>query len=187
MNKYIDKENVIELIRKGRHDRVLNTLYHNYPAFKKSFVRAGGKESDSEDIFQDALLILIEKLADKGFTLHCEINTYLFSICRNLSLIYFKKKTKKLIAPIDTNNDYSDLNEVRSFIEREKKFETFDEVLRRTGKKCLKILNLFYVQKLKMTAIAEQLGFKSEDSAKTQKYKCLEKAKELFKTVKIEL
>ena len=35
-----------------------------------------------------------------------------------------------------------------------------------------------------MVDIAVQLGFKSEDSAKTQKYKCLEKIKALYKAVK---
>ena len=94
MKKAIDKESIIELIRSGKQNRVLNTLYHNYPAFKKSFIKAGGKESDSADLFQDALLVLMEKLNDKDFTLHCEINTYLFSICRNLSLIYLRKKRK---------------------------------------------------------------------------------------------
>ena len=42
---------------------------------------------------------------------------------------------------------------------------------------------MFYYQKRSMKTIASELGFKSETSAKTQKYKCLEKARKLISSV----
>ena len=38
------------------------------------------------------------------------------------------------MAPIDSKKNYSDLDEVENFIEREKKLETLDKVLEKTGK-----------------------------------------------------
>jgi len=178
----MDKNKIIELIKSGQHDKALNNLYQNFPAFKKSFVKAGGKTKDAADLFQDALLILIENCNKQNFVLTCEMNTYLFSICRNLSLVYFKKKSKSLLSPIDDSMIHANDSRIEELMEREKKYHQLDEVLKKTGKKCLEILSLFYEQNLKMTVIAERLGYKSESSAKTQKYKCLEKAKSLSKS-----
>ena len=68
---------------------------------------------------------------------------------------------------------------IELFVEEEKKYKELDEVLVKVDKKCLKMLQMFYYQKLSMKVIADNLGFKSEASAKTQKYKCLEKARKL--------
>lgn len=45
------------------------------------------------------------------------------------------------------------------------------------GKKCTKLLQLFYFESLKMDEIAQKLGFASAKSARNQKYKCLAKSK----------
>lgn len=45
--------------------------------------------------------------------------------------------------------------------------------------KCRKIFELFYFKKEDMNTIARELDFTSVNSAKTQKYKCMERAIEL--------
>ncbi len=72
---------------------------------------------------------------------------------------------------------------VEEFFEEEQKYQALDDVLIKVDKKCLDILKMFYYQKLSMKVIASKLGFKSETSAKTQKYKCLEKARKLISGV----
>jgi len=173
----MDGQKIVELIRAGQDDEALEKLYKNYPSFKNSFVKAGGKAIEAEDIFQDALLVFIQKAQTASFQLDCDASTYLYSICRNISLVHFRKKAKEIRLPIEEGKDYSDIKEIELFIEREEKFSMLDNVLKEIGKKCLEILNLFYGENLKMGLIAEKMGFKSETSAKTQKYKCMEKAK----------
>lgn len=175
----MDSQQIIELIRKEKYSEVLDVLYDNYPAFKKTLLKSGGTQKDAEDIFQDALLVFIEKVADTNFVLNCAVNTYLFSICRNLSLVYFKRKSKNIILPLEEEFDYCDESEVEAFLEREQQFSALDEVLKTAGKKCLELLTLFYVKNMKMSEIAKRLRLKGESSAKTQKYKCLEKAKQM--------
>ncbi len=107
------------------------------------------------------------------------MSTYLYSICRNLSLAHFREVAKKINLPEDAQETFIDPKETETFIESEEKFSALDQVLSKIGKKCFEILKLFYSENLKMSVIAKKMGLKSETSAKTQKYKCLEKAKQL--------
>ncbi len=47
--------------------------------------------------------------------------------------------------------------------------------------RCKQLLRLFYFENERMAEIAKKMGFSSEKSAKTQKYKCMEKAHQLAK------
>lgn len=172
-------QKIIELIRNGENDIALKLLYKNLPAFKNSFIKSGGNKSEADDIFQDALLVFIEKVNHPTFRLKCHINSFLFSICRNLSLIYFKKKGKNLTIELGDNINYYSAYELIDFQKREEKYTAMDKTLENLGEKCKSILALFYLDKMAIKEITLKLDYKNESTAKTQKFKCLEKAKSL--------
>lgn len=178
---------IIEKIKTGEHSLAIEKLYKNFPAFRNSLKKAGGKSSDAEDIFQDALVILIQKLSDQSFKLTCAINTFLFSICRNLSKEYFKKKGREINLVLNDSEPEIDLHSIDELIAQEHKFQALDRILMKVGEKCLQLLQSFYIKGKAMSDIALELGFKSENSAKTQKYKCLEKARNLTTTTLSEI
>ncbi len=55
------------------------------------------------------------------------------------------------------------------------------ELLHASGKKCMELLRAFYYDKLPMHKMAGLFGFSSERSATVQKYKCLEKVRDIVK------
>ena len=63
--------------------------------------------------------------------------------------------------------------------EKEEKIKLLEKVLTQITDKCRKIFELFYFKKEDMNTIARELDFTSVNSAKTQKYKCMERAIEL--------
>jgi RNA polymerase sigma factor (sigma-70 family) len=65
--------------------------------------------------------------------------------------------------------------------EKEQKMKVLEKVLNQVTERCKKIFELFYFKKESMTEIAKKLEFSSVNSAKTQKYKCMEKAIKLAK------
>ncbi len=46
--------------------------------------RTGGNSEDVKDIFQEGLMILIEKTDDRNFALTCRFKTFLYCICKHL-------------------------------------------------------------------------------------------------------
>lgn len=59
--------------------------------------------------------------------------------------------------------------------------------LDRIGEPCKSLLKEVYYQRSSMTAIAKQLGYKNEDAAKSQKYKCLVRLRTIFKDLQIKV
>ena len=45
-----------------------------------------GTSDDAKDIFQEAMIVLYEKVRSGSFELNCQIKTYVYSVCRRLWL-----------------------------------------------------------------------------------------------------
>lgn len=152
--------------------KVFEDLYlEAFPGFVQWVKRRGGTLEDSRDAFQDALLIYYEKPHSQAIS----PPAYVAGIAKHRWLRKFRKgivntdlsEAEKLITLPD---DISD-NSVPSIL----------NLLERAGKKCLNVLTAFYYDKLPMEELAETFGFRSERSATVQKYKCLEKIRNVVK------
>ena len=176
---------IIELIRKEKYPKALATLYKVFPKVLAYVMQYGGEKSDAEDIFQDSLLICIEKIKADDFSLKSALSTFLIGIAKNKTREYLRKLAKT--NQIETEEVHDFPGEINRLIEEEKKYKALDKILIEIGKKCTELLIMFYHKSMNMKQIATKLGFKSETSAKTQKYKCLEKAKQLTAGILVEI
>jgi RNA polymerase sigma factor (sigma-70 family) len=138
-----------------------------------------------EDVYQDAVLVLLEKSRNPEFELTASVQTYLNSICRNQLLAKYRRPGPVLIPePSDFDqsitdwfdyNEYSEEKEERlSLLERA--FEQF----RMKNEKCYQILKMQYYDKFEMSKIAELVGLSNSNSAKTQANKCRGKLYDLI-------
>lgn len=165
---------ISQLISNGK---INHKLYNYFPAVKKWLRVRGCNHDDALDFYQQALLILCEKSKNKDFKLTSSIETYLFSVCKYLYLNSNRKKKE-----VGLNETYIE-NEIGEDVEfngeKEKRINYAIEALNNLQEKCNKLLKMFYFNKLSMKDIAKQLGYQSEQVAKNEKYKCLNKAKEI--------
>lgn len=176
----MDDQRIIEEILKGNNEGPLDTLYTYFPSIQHMVVTHGGDQEEAYDLFQDALMIFIEKVRTETFELTSSIKTYLYSICK-YRLYDKNRKHKRLnytenvpdVAHDDTADDLNLLTEI------ERKFEVLDQVLANLGEKCVEILKRFYHYRESMDHIATSLGYANVNTVKTQKYKCLERAKKM--------
>jgi len=131
-----------------------------------------GSLADAQDIFQDCVVILLEKLKTPGFKLTCKAGTYLYSCCRNLWLKQLKKSSREI------SSDYYeiyDFEEIDVYEEPDNQEEKLKLILSKLSESCLKIIQAFYYELKSWDKIAVELGYSSVNSAKNQKYKCLKK------------
>lgn len=171
---------IIEELSKGNHKEPLDLLYKYFPTIQKMVVTHGGKEEDAYDIFQDALMVLIEKAKTESFELTSSIKTYLYSVCKYK--LYDKNRKDRSLSFTENVPDFLDDDteeDLGLLQEMEKKFEIVDEILANLGQKCVDILKRFYHFKESMDTIANELGYANVNTVKTQKYKCLERARKM--------
>lgn len=164
---------IINQIRSGDHSKAFYRLYKGFSAVRKYVVQNSGTTDDAKDIFQDALIVLNEKVKQPDFELSANLTTYLFAIAKNKWLCELRKRNRPL----------PEIQEEHLNEEQEEKFLLAEKALLKIGEKCQEILISFYVAKKTMEEIAKKFGFSGERSAKNQKYKCLEKAREIYRTL----
>ncbi len=156
MKEFSDKE-IIECLR-TRQSYVVRYLSERYlPMIRLMVTSMGGTSEDAKDIFQDGLVIMLEKIDSDQFFLTCKFKTFLYSVCENLWKSVLEKRkaannyfTRKL----DTSND-SDFTEE---YDNQLYENLFNEVYQTLDPVCKEILKLYW-QDYSPLEIAEKLGY----------------------------
>ena len=173
-----------QLLLKGlaKSDTVsVETIYReNYTMIQSFILNNNGSADDARDIFQEAMVVLYEKSKDTTFSLHCQIKTYVYSICRRLWLKRLQQLSKystqveslEEIVPVE--------EEMEEHEKRNTDFLLMENAMGKIGEPCKSLLDAYYLQKKSMQDIAGDFGYTNADNAKTQKYKCLVRLKKLF-------
>ena len=177
---------IITLIKKGRTEKPIKFLYKEFPKIKANIMSSGGDEEIARQIFHDSLILLIEKIEQKDFVLTAKLSTFLYGINRFLWKNELRKRKKNIeLEWADTL--IVSAEDINYEVEKEIKLKALEQILSRITEKCKAIFEMFYFKKESMQYIAEKLKFTSVNSAKTQKYKCMEKAIKLASEINVEL
>lgn len=163
--------------------QAVETLYsRHFGMIQSLIINNNGSSDDARDIFQEAMIVLYEKSKLPDFELHCQIKTYLYSVCRRLWL----KRLNQSNRFIPEINGMEDLVPVEEDIEgneqRNNEFLVMEKALSGLGEPCKSLLEAFYLQKKNMSEIAGSFGYTNPENAKNQKYKCLMRLRKLFFT-----
>jgi RNA polymerase sigma factor (sigma-70 family) len=159
----------------------LNRLYKVYfPMALQLVLRNNGNEDDAKDIFQEAVIVLYNKVKGGNFELSSKLNTFLYSVCRRLWLKRLNQQSRNA----GNINDFEEVLQVEddlvSYEEQDLKFKQMDAALQLLGEPCKTIIEDFYMNSRTMQDICDKFGYTNTDNAKTQKYKCLQRLKKLF-------
>ena len=169
---------ILSHLRSSAAHKALVKLYGHLPKVERMVRNNGGTRADAKDLFQDALIILLGKAKEEGFTLNCAIGTYLYAICRNRWMEELRRRgrfTQELTALQDEPGDLTQL------LAEEGRFASAERALRSLGEKCLDLLKRFYLLKEPLLTIAKSIGLAGAGAAKTRKYKCLEEARKRYR------
>ncbi len=172
-------EVIIQHIKDGEHERAIRALYPLFPKMKSVVVRNGGNETDARAIFHDSLILMLEKVEKPEFILTSKLSTFLIGIGNFLWKNEMRKRGKE--TAITLSEEMAISTQLEYDREEEDKLTVMENVLTQISEKCQRIIELFYFRKRTMAEIAEKLEFSSVNSAKTQKYKCIERASKLAK------
>lgn len=154
--EYTDIE-IIECL-KTRQSYVVRYLSDRYlPMIRLMVSRMGGTSEDAKDIFQDGLIIMLEKIDNENYAITCKFKTYLYCVCENLwKMVLVKRQsatnymTRRVVE--DNDKDFTELSDY-------KLYETIiNDVFVTLDPVCQKILKLYW-KELAPKEIAHTLGY----------------------------
>jgi len=166
----------------ARSDRkAIETIYkENYNMIQSLIINNSGSADDAKDIFQEAMIVLYEKVRSGTFELNCLIKTYVYSVCRRLWLKKLSQMNRYAPA-LESLKDTVPVEEDIEEIERvNDEFQAMEKAISSLGEPCKSLLEAYYLDKKNMQEIALSFGYTNADNAKNQKYKCLMRLKKIF-------
>lgn len=174
-----DREVVLGILNNS--EEALNKLYTGYfPMVLQFILNNSGGEDDAKDVYQEAIIVLYNKIKGGDFELSSKLKTYIYSVSRRIWLKKLAQQSRK------TNNlaDFEDVlmvdDDVEQHEEKDKQFQKMQSALHHLGEPCKTIIQDFYINNLSMQDISEKFGYTNTDNAKTQKYKCMQRLKKIF-------
>lgn len=178
---YIDAE-IIEGIKLGDNLAIHKLYQLYYPSISKMIVNNQGSHEEAQDIFQEAVMVLYDKVTQGNFQLSSRLKTFLYAVSKRLWLKQLTRGESKYRK--DLIEDHEDSLATEEAIEEHDVLESnllhMEEALAGLGEPCKSILQDFYIHNRSMAAICEKFGYTNTDNAKTQKYKCLQRLKKIF-------
>ena len=172
------------LLGLARNDKkAVETIYReNYNMIQVLVINNNGSADDAKDIFQEAMIVLYEKVRSGTFELNCLIKTYVYSVSRRLWLKRLQQLNRYSQGLENIDGVVPVEEEIEEHEKRNAEFEMMDKAISSLGEPCKSLLEAYYLQKRKMQEIAANFGYTNADNAKNQKYKCLMRLKKLFFT-----
>ena len=144
-----------------------------FPAIKAYVLKNSGSSEDAEDTFQDAMVVLYNRMKQPNFELTSKPETFLFAVARNL---WYKKLRKPHMVEVTSSHTTVLTDEIK--LDEEDK-QTLRERLYRVKFKllssdCQQVIQLFLAGE-SMVDIAERMNYASEGYAKKKKFTCKQK------------
>jgi len=173
---------IIQLIRE-RDPEGLTVLYET---FRTEFVHWAVKftrcdENDAFDYYQATVIIVYDNIhAGKIGDLKSSLKTYVFSVGKNLAWQHKRQKARNQKISAEYYLDlHMNTDDEHSHASEENKLELISDCFNQLGDPCHSLLDLFYYHKNSMEEIALKLNYKNAETAKNQKYKCMERLRKL--------
>lgn len=173
-----EERKIIEGIIAG-NELIITTFYkRNLPYVKNFMLSHNGRDEDVEDVFQDALVVLYEKLTVGDLEIRSSVHTYFFSVCKNLWKSRLRRKRKvlannDLLANVDKEEDL-----FLSNIENNEREHLYRKYFIKLDDSCKELLELVFEGK-SMKEISQLTGY-TEGYARKKKFECKKKLLEMI-------
>lgn len=164
---------------KNEEQAAFDELYRRYYTMALNHIRKNsGTTNDAEDIFQEALLVLVKQLRKPDFQLTSKLGTFLQSIIRNLWLNELRKR-KQTTSIENGELDFPDENLLPEKELQERRHQLIQKVFKNLKQDCKALLDAYYFKKQSLGIIADKMGY-TGNFIKVKKHRCMNGFKSLI-------
>lgn len=150
----------------------------HFHMIKRFVVANSGSKEDAEDIFQDTMIVLLQKLRRDDFQVTASLKTYIMAIAKNSWFKKLRNKSQFKESEFTEALDNKFFDEVDLAIENEKKFT--DKLYYHLGKitiHCQRLIQDIFFKEKTIDQIQKEYGYSTKHNAQNQKFKCVEQLK----------
>ena len=182
MEKHSDKTILIGI--KNRKGIILEYLYNEYfPKVRRIVMTNGGSEQDARDLFQEALIIIFNRLQKNKLVIKSSFHNFFIILCK---FMWFRQNNNYQYNDVEGKEDeffreddaIANLNEnPDEDLYKEQLASQYEKIYqrhyRKLGGDCKKVLKMFF-RKRSFREAASIMGYANEDYARRKKYLCMQ-------------
>ncbi|MDX2246238.1 MAG: sigma-70 family RNA polymerase sigma factor [Bacteroidia bacterium] len=168
-----------------REEAAIRQIYCRcFPPITKMIRSRGGNEADGEDIFQEALLVLYQKIKSGNFELHSRLVSYLMAVAANI----WSKRLRKLGRESFPDSWADDIGweETPDFLPEIIEVHKPEHILNQMNhltEDCREILRATVLENQSMKTIRIRMGYQNEQVARNKKCRCLGYLRKLLQEI----
>ncbi len=162
---------------KTEGNAAFQSLYKLYfPSVRAYITQNKGNDEDAQDIFQETIIVLLQKVRQPNFVLTSSLKTYLYAIAKNTWLKRLRNNRQISVEEFEEyqNTGESFADEITPEKTKEEKVQTW---FTRITDNCKQILQAIFFYRVPMENLMEKMGWKNKHTAATQQYKCIQQVK----------
>jgi RNA polymerase sigma factor (sigma-70 family) len=170
---YFSDDSILRGLKEQRSDSIRYFYREFFPVAKSIVEKNSGSYQDAEDVFQDGIIALYQKIQAEPLKLNCSLKTFFFSMCRNIWMTRLERKWRLLYQDDMVSEAVEEYDVIPIELNEEKleKTRLYQSHFLSLPDDCQRIL-LMFLAKTSLKHIAEIMGFKDVYYAKTRKYLC---------------
>jgi RNA polymerase sigma factor (sigma-70 family) len=147
----------------------------HFPSVAAYVKQNSGNDEDAEDIFQETIIVLLQKVRQPDFVLTSSLKTYLYAVAKNLWLKRLRDNKIKIVDGEFSLTTYG--TEIIEFEPEKSQEEKVENWLQKITRNCQNILKALFFYEEPMENLMTKMGWKNKHTASNQKYKCIQQIK----------
>ena len=171
---FLPTENVVLAMLERGDERGLVYLYKECRgAVHAHILRNNGSPDDAEDLLQEAIIILWERIRAGRYEHTAKMETFVVAVAKNIWLRRLSHKRREQVEdqPVLEQMPDEGRTPIDALMEEEQTSHLAASMLK-LGEPCRTILLLYYYEDQSMEEIARTIGFANADTVKSKKYQC---------------
>jgi RNA polymerase sigma factor (sigma-70 family) len=174
---------LLDALRNGDEEALAELFRQNRRPITSLVTRNQGSEDDAEDVLQEAVVVLWQRVRSGSFEYQSKLSTFLYATAKNIWSRRLARQRRELPAAEETLDmaagDATPLEEM----EENERVMAVQKAMEQIGNPCRDLLLLFYWEEQSMEEIAVKLGFANADTVKSKKYQCKKSLEHLLRNL----
>jgi len=178
-----DDSKLLDALRNGDNEALVELFRQNRRPVTSLVTRNQGSEDDAEDVLQEAVVVLWQRVRSGSFEYQSKLSTFIYATAKNIWFRRLAHQRRELPGTEDTfdiaSGDTTPLEE----LEENERVLAVQKAMEQIGNPCRDLLLLFYWEERSMEEIAMKLGFANADTVKSKKYQCKKSLEHLVRNM----
>ncbi|MGD1045757.1 MAG: sigma-70 family RNA polymerase sigma factor [Bacteroidota bacterium] len=163
---------LLDALRNGDEEALVELFHQNRRPVTSLVTRNQGSEDDAEDVLQEAMVVLWERVRSGSFEYQAKLSTFIYATAKNIWFRRLARRRWELPATEEALNVAACNATPLEELEENERVLAVQKAMEQIGNPCRDLLLLFYWEERSMEEIAMKLGFANADTVKSKKYQC---------------